>query len=426
MPAAGLRVVENVTCLACGCACDDIELMVSGGRVTKARNACVLGKPWLLNEPMASSTVATMNGSPASLDSALDEAARLLRAARYPLVYGLRWATCEAQRAAVDLAERLGACLDVDATPGERAFALATRVAGVATCTLGEVRQRADLVVFWGGDPLESHPRHWGRYSVSARGRFVAGRRDRTVAVIAPGPTKSARAADLAVSIAPGQDYESLWILRALVRGVRIEPEVPAPLEDLAERMRGCRYGVLFLGDGLIGGRDGLLNAETALALVNDLDRVTRFRALPLGSAGNAIGAFEVLSWRTGAPLAISFACGPPRCEPLEFAAAGLLARGEADAALLVAAETAQLPEAARQHLMRIPLVALDWRPSEMTSRARVAVAVARPDLGGGTAYRVDGVSLPLRPVVSSPLPSLDAVLRQLGARLGPPSATPA
>ena len=36
---------------------------------------------------------------------------------------------------------------------------MAQQVVGKVTCTLGEVRNRADLVIFWGSDPLVSHPR---------------------------------------------------------------------------------------------------------------------------------------------------------------------------------------------------------------------------------------------------------------------------
>lgn len=41
-----LKVVSNATCTFCGCVCDDIELTVEGNHITKAKNACVLGKAW--------------------------------------------------------------------------------------------------------------------------------------------------------------------------------------------------------------------------------------------------------------------------------------------------------------------------------------------------------------------------------------------
>ena len=36
------RTVANVTCLGCGCACDDITVVVKQDRITEARNACAL------------------------------------------------------------------------------------------------------------------------------------------------------------------------------------------------------------------------------------------------------------------------------------------------------------------------------------------------------------------------------------------------
>ncbi len=64
-----------------------------------------------------------IDGREAGLDDALDAAAAILARARAPLVYGLGQATCEAQRAAVALAEAIGAVIDpagplLDGAPG--------------------------------------------------------------------------------------------------------------------------------------------------------------------------------------------------------------------------------------------------------------------------------------------------------------------
>src|SRR5438132_1624753 len=80
----------------------DIDLTVTGGRITKAKNACVLGKAWFLDhQPDESRPEALIGGLPATTGEAVDEAARLLRTARYPVVYGLSDTTAEAQRVAV-------------------------------------------------------------------------------------------------------------------------------------------------------------------------------------------------------------------------------------------------------------------------------------------------------------------------------------
>ena len=68
---------------------------------------------------------------------------------------------------------------------------------GQVSSTLGEVRDRADLVVFWDVDPVATHPRHFERYSVEPLGRFVdRGRGGRMVVVIGQEMTATAAASD--------------------------------------------------------------------------------------------------------------------------------------------------------------------------------------------------------------------------------------
>src|SRR5438876_7594726 len=91
-----LKIVPNATCTFCGCVCDDMELTVEGNHITKAKNACVLGKAWFLNHSVEERPIATIKGQPASLDDAVDASARILVNAKYPIVYGLSDTTCEA------------------------------------------------------------------------------------------------------------------------------------------------------------------------------------------------------------------------------------------------------------------------------------------------------------------------------------------
>ena len=108
-----VRVIENATCTFCGCVCDDMDLTVEGGRITKAKNACVLGKAWFLDhQPEGSRPEALVDGVPATTGDAIEAAARILAGARYPVVYGLSDTTAEAQRVAVEIADVIGACLD--------------------------------------------------------------------------------------------------------------------------------------------------------------------------------------------------------------------------------------------------------------------------------------------------------------------------
>src|SRR6516225_265265 len=61
---AELKVIPNATCTFCGCVCDDMELTVEDHKITKAKNACVLGKAWFLNHHVEDRPVATVEGKP--------------------------------------------------------------------------------------------------------------------------------------------------------------------------------------------------------------------------------------------------------------------------------------------------------------------------------------------------------------------------
>jgi formylmethanofuran dehydrogenase subunit B len=420
-----LKVVSNATCTFCGCVCDDMELTVENNHITKAKNACVLGKAWFLNHHVEDRPVALVDGKPATLEEAVDRAARILAGARYPIVYGLSDTTCEAQRVVVGIADRIGGCVDTTTSVCHGPSGMAFQGVGEVTCSLGEVKNRADLVIFWGSNPAESHPRHWGRYSTMPKGLFVPnGRKDRTVVLVDVRKSKSAPAADIFVQVKPRKDFETLW---ALLKGVELDEaavaETGVPLEtlnDLAERMKACKFGVLFFGMGLSMTRGKHLNVEAALALARDLNEFTRFHAKPMRGHGNVTGADNVVSWQTGYPFGVSLGRGYPRFNPGEFTTSDTLARGEADAALIIASDPmGNFSQPAREHLAKIPYVALD--PKETATVRRAAVAFTTSTYGintGGTVYRMDDVPIPLRPAFESPYPGDEQVLRAIYRRI--------
>jgi formylmethanofuran dehydrogenase subunit B len=423
-----LNVVSNATCTFCGCVCDDMELTVEGEKITKAKNACVLGKAWFLNHHVEERPVATVEGRPATLAEAVERAAHILAGARYPIVYGLSDTTCEAQRVAVAIADRIGGCVDTTTSVCHGPSGMAFQGVGEVTCTLGEVKNRADLVIFWGSNPAESHPRHWTRYSTMPKGLFVPhGRKDRTVVLVDVRRSKSAPAADIFLQVKPRKDFEALWALRALVKGVELGPEVGEetgiPLEklqDLAQRMKSCQFGILFFGMGLSMTRGKHLNVEAALSLARDLNEYTRFYAKPMRGHGNVTGADNVVSWQTGYPFGVSLGRGYPRFNPGEFTTADTLARGEADAALIIASDPmGNFSQPAREHLGRIPYVALDPKETATTRGATVAFTTATYGINtGGTVYRMDDVPIPLRPAFASPYPSDETVLKAVEKRV--------
>jgi formylmethanofuran dehydrogenase subunit B len=108
-----VAIVSNAVCTFCGCTCDDIELHTEGDHIVKARHACRLGTTWFTSHSAeAEFPAALIGGEPASVDEAISHAADILAAADYPLLYGLSNTTCETQRLAISLAERLSGAID--------------------------------------------------------------------------------------------------------------------------------------------------------------------------------------------------------------------------------------------------------------------------------------------------------------------------
>ncbi|MGQ0636274.1 MAG: formylmethanofuran dehydrogenase subunit B [Planctomycetaceae bacterium] len=419
-----LQTFENVACTVCGCVCDDLRLTVDGERVVQAERACSLAEPWFLTQCAAQAPLAEMNGQPVKIDEAVDAAARVLASADAPLIYGLSRSSTAGQRAACALADRLGAVIDTTASLGHAPSVMALQEAGESTCSLGEVRNRSDLVIFWGSDPVESHPRHLERYSADPVGEFLpGGRADRTLVVVDVRPTATSALADLSVQVAPGRDFEVLWTLRGLLRGIRPAPRYDAgaplsTLEDLARRMQSCRYGAAFFGLGLA--RQGHHVVEALLRLVTDLNRHTRFIARRMRVSGDVAGADSVLCWQTGYPFSVSLARGYPRYSPGEFTAQPLLERDEVDACLLLGGKGLErFSDRALARLQKLPTIVLDAPAAPCRIRPGVRFATAVYGIHErGTAYRMDETPIPLMAVLRSPHPSEATVLTQIINRL--------
>ncbi len=413
--------IENVVCPFCGCLCDDIEVVVENNEIVKVAKGCAISRSLFINH--AKNLVKPMvGGIEVSIEESIEETVSILTHARYPLIYGLSCTTCEAQRKAIGLAELVGGNIDNTASVCHGPTILALQAVGEVTCTLGEIKNRADLVVFWGCNPAEAHSRHLARYSVSARGQFTPnGRRDRTIVVVDVRRTRTADAADIFLQLKPNEDYECLSALRAILKGEKLDADEVGGLPmgaliELAERMKKCRFGILFFGLGLTMTKGKHLNVSAAICLVRDLNHFTKFAVMPMRGHFNVAGSGATLTWQTGYPYAVNFSRGYPQYNPGEFSAVDLLARREADAALILAADpVASFPYHAAHYLEEIPTIAIDSERSMTTEVARVVIPVAAAGISAeGTAYRMDNIPIRLRKVVDSPYPSDEEVLGKI------------
>src|SRR5918992_3647431 len=100
------------TCAGCGCGCDDIEVAVAGGALERVTRTCTIGDAWFAERTVDALPVARVDGREVDFAEAVETSAAILGEAKLPLVCGLGQTDCESQRAAVALAEELGAVID--------------------------------------------------------------------------------------------------------------------------------------------------------------------------------------------------------------------------------------------------------------------------------------------------------------------------
>lgn len=418
-----LKIVQ-ATCTVCGCVCDDLELEVGAEGVRVRNIRCALADDWFVHLEKSHPPVAESRGKPVDFETGIEVSRKLLKESRSPLIYGLSMSSTPGQRAAVALADRIGATIDTTASRCHAPSIMALQQAGESTCSLGEATLRADLVIYWGVDPLVTHPRHLERV-VEPEGRFLDGRPRRLVVVDTEENSTAARA-DHFVKLKPENQFESLWLLRAFVRGEIPLGEVGEgiPLEQLRElagMMKGCRCGVVFFGLGLTQGHMGTRTVEAMLTLTRELNDSTRFHARRMRIYGDVAGADSVLCWQTGYPFSVNLGAGYPRYNPGEFSASGMLERGEIDCAVIVGGEcVGVLSHGAQERLRKIPTILLEspgW-PASFTPTVRFCTGIYGVH-AYGTAYRMDEVPLPLKPFLETEYPTDEFVLQRLLEAIG-------
>jgi formylmethanofuran dehydrogenase subunit B len=393
---------------------------------------------------------------PVLLKEAVSKAAEILAGAKYPLLYGWSSTSCEATATGIALAEEVGGVVDNTSTICHGPSVLGIQDVGISTCTLGQVRHRADLVVYWGSNPWSAHPRHVERYTTLSEGRFeksewrsylsktkaLAGkkkvasvmrrsspeekpplppsvssvscptitRKGRKLIVVDVRKTRTADVADYFIQVQPNKDFELLQAFRALVRDQEVDIDEVAGvkmeyIEEVADAMVECNFGVIFFGLGLAMSTGKLRNVDAALCLVRDLNTRTKFAIMPMRGHFNVTGADMVFTWQTGYPYAVDFSMGYPRYNPGETSAIDVLLRKECDAALVVASDpVANFPRKAAESLVKNPLIVVDPHMNATSQMADIVFPSAFVGIeAGGTAYRMDHVPLPLKKVLEPP-----------------------
>ncbi|MGI9178747.1 MAG: hypothetical protein ACR2IT_12935 [Pirellulales bacterium] len=271
-------------------------------------------------------------------DSAVDlaSAAAAIVAARRVLVTGLIGADITAVVAACALAEACRAAIDPGSPETSRVIGPLVARIGAVTATAADLRDRADLVVFWFCSSTTADPGFFP--SIPASG---SGDTPRLSIAVGPHPipVEECRQRHLALPDAAAIDCARL--VEALVRGIPLDeaacnPATLAAARDLAAAIAAA-HTVAIVSEwsaDAVG-----LAAWSTVSLVRTLAHLKPAFELPLGDRADA--AIAVCTWRYAAAGAIEAADRRgARFLPAEADAARLIDRRDVDCVIVVGEAT--------------------------------------------------------------------------------------
>ncbi len=385
------RRTVSAVCAGCGLLCD-VEVQVEGNRIVGVKGSCAHAARWFGDGSTPDRIL--VNGNAAPFETAISTAAAILSDAHGAVaIHAGPGLTIEALRPVVALADQLEAAMETATSRSAAAGIVAGQRRGRAASTIGEVRNRADLVLLWGVS-LESAPCLGPRLLDPPGSHVHGGRKDRRVIAVSIGKDGGAAGADQHVAIDPADELRTLVELRAAV----VAPgSVDGSTGELGKQLAAARY-VAIIADGEEGdARRPAQRAEALVALAQALNTPTRATLVTLRAGENRNGIEAILTWQTGYPFAVSFRSGVPRYAPESRAD---LPPGST---VLVAGDWRALGDAAQASLAGRDVVVVGPGASDAPFGPRVAIDTGRAGIHeGGTVYRTDDIPLQVVAVVDA------------------------
>ena len=397
----------NATCPACGLLCYDIRI-----EGATAHNACAKGIAFFTQ------TIANpqplVSGKPATLEEAVKRAAEILKQSQRPVIAGLS-TDIHGMRALTPLAAKLKADLQHINQASLQRNMQAMQSAGWFTTTLSEVKNRADVIVCIGTDIVTHNPRFFERFVWVKDAMFTdpsarkivylggekldktPGREGAWALPSRPALEGSSRgAADLPDILAA----LNALLLNKPLKADTVAGIAMADLQKLAETLKQAKYAVLTWAAKDLDFPHASLAVQQITNIVGTLNQTTRAAGLPLGGSDGDYSINNVHAWQTGKVLSD-------------------MQNAKPDAQIWVNSYNADAPPS----LSEVPTIVLgNTNTPNMSwfSHADVFIPVATPGLDcSGTMMRVDSsISLPLKQVRESGLPTLAEVVRKLEALL--------
>ncbi len=399
-------------CTGCSLLCDDIELTFKDGKISQAKNLCRKGHGHF-QSLYTERTSPKIDGQEVSLDQAIKKASEILQQAKHPLLYGWSTSALDAQSTGIGLAKKLGAIINGTSSFCQGLVMERILSGQFPTCTLDDVRNFADVSVFWSSDPSNSHPRLLSRFAYYPRGskRQKSYEEERSCLVVDVRKSATTKLCSNYFQIPPGGDAQFISSIMAVMDGKIPKFGDKKRMSELGTSLRKAEFGIIFPGEAMISSlHDRMELLESFIAKFNE---ASEFKAILMVEHCNTRGFCQLLREEAGFVNGVSFQGGQMAHSPENMVMA---AAKSCDAGLIVGSDPlSSQPLGTARSLAKMPLIAIDPHRSLTTDAATVVIPSAIYGLeAGGSAMRMDGIKIDFEPVVKSDLPSDQEILSRI------------
>ncbi len=429
--------MKRVPCSGCSLLCDDIIVRSDGIFIDEVVGACIKGKEHFDQVTAKNRQTSPMhregnNMKKIEWDQCYNEVTELIKKSKKPLLYGFSTVSCEAQLEGIQLAEKINGHIDSNSSICQGKVIERSKLEGLTLTTIGEVINKADLIILWGANPAESIPRLLNK-TVFSRGKFrMTGREIKTLIIVDPVQTASfgvIGVRDLSLMIDPGKDIDLIRVLKdecCTADSIPSEGVAGIDTDDLKRlllHLTGAEYGVIFMGQGLLRPKndyDTLKEFLELIEMINSKQKKGRIALITMGGHYNMTGFDHVALANYGQTGNLNFRNN--QLEVTEKNTIQKISSEDFDLSIIVGTDPiSHLPANLSSKLMKHPIIVIDNKKSATGEIADLFLPSAITGIEcEGLAYRLDHVPIELQKIINPPnnIPSDEEILRELLKRL--------
>jgi formylmethanofuran dehydrogenase subunit B len=400
---------KSLVCTGCGCLCDDLQVELEDEHLVQLENACAKGAALIQSSFNAGRRAkSTIRNRECSLKDAVEQAENLFFKAKNPLVFGLDNSTLEAQALAIELTQKIGGTIDNASSFSYGPLIERILTKDLPTCSLSEIKDNADLLIYWGADPPNTHPRHLSKYTYYAYTDYnPAGWFPKvTLSCVEVRHTELSSMCKPVFRLKPSRDKA---FIKTIVGEAQDEVEMARNFTELAKKSRFC---VVFCGLGLVHALDS--DFSPFARMVHMLSKSTRIAVIPMISETNMRGFCQLLHEKTGHANRVSFAGSI--ASGSEFSLLEQFRKQPPECVVIIDSDPlSALPPSAMRNLASTNIICLSPFVTPTTIAADVVIPTALPGVEcGGSMLRMDGIEVALAELEKREYPTEEAILRQL------------